>query len=147
MTKSEAKETGHRAAYSATLLPYDSADDGPEVDIIKALLPFYPLMRRSRWLLKQKSASQHAYARLRGRYRQYHPTATLASNTLTQYTAVVISYELCWGQRHEESKTFDTAEERDAWIANFNKDLDKQPIAPDYYERAEIGRTIIPRAS
>lgn len=57
------------------------------------------------------------------------------------YKAYVYEYERGWGARLEDTKTFDTIEERDNFILKFNseniKELHAGEPVPEVYWRAE----------
>lgn len=55
-----------------------------------------------------------------------------------KYKADIWEYERGWGSRLEETKVFDTEEERDLFIKNFNA-RNTEASAPDWYMVASKG--------
>lgn len=55
-----------------------------------------------------------------------------------KYTAIIIESERGWGQRIDETKEFDTAEERDKFIKEYNS-KNTDAVVPDWYMKAEKG--------
>jgi hypothetical protein len=59
------------------------------------------------------------------------------------YTAVIIESERGWGRKIDEVKEFQTEQERDDFIREYNKRLEPrgpQGQVPDWYMMAEPGR-------
>lgn len=59
-----------------------------------------------------------------------------------KYTALVIESEQGWGRKVDEVKEFDTPEERDKFVREYNSKLPNGP-APDWYMMAQSGADII----
>lgn len=59
-----------------------------------------------------------------------------------KYTAVIIESERGWGQRVDEVKEFDSEQERDDFIRQYNSQ-NTAASAPDWYMKAEVGKTVI----
>lgn len=59
-----------------------------------------------------------------------------------KYIALVIESERGWGSRVDETIEFDTPEERDAFVKEFNSH-NTEEVTPDWYMRAERGRDVI----
>ena len=53
-----------------------------------------------------------------------------------QYEAAIWEFERGWGSRLDEVKVFDTIEERDAFVTEFNS-RNTSPTVPDWYMVAE----------
>lgn len=53
------------------------------------------------------------------------------------FKVALIEFERGWGSKIDEVREFSTREERDAFIVEFNSQIDKD-IVPDWYMIAEV---------
>ena len=58
--------------------------------------------------------------------------------SVIKYVVYIMEYERGWGSRIDETRYFDTEEERDEFMREFNKP-NTEPSAPDWYIQAENG--------
>ena len=56
---------------------------------------------------------------------------------MTKILVDIIESERGWGQRLDETKEFDTLEEAQAYVKEYNSHNDKEEV-PDWYMRAQL---------